>query len=86
MPPPTPCAFFKVLVFNVGSSSVKVRLLEGDDLMFSTDLDGSDELEHGGRLAQQLGTLPQPDVVGHRVVHDLELIRIEWSGAVDSRL
>ena len=75
MPPPIPCAFVRVLVFNVGSSSVKVRLLEGDALMFSADLARNDALGPGGRLAQQLRTLPPPDVVGHRVVHGARRFR-----------
>jgi len=58
-----------VLVVNAGSSSIKLRLLDGDDRLVATtdlaaDRHGFDEAElraflHGGR----------PDVVGHRVVH-----------------
>lgn len=45
----------RVLVVNAGSSSLKVRLLGGDDeVLFDGDA---------------LDDTPQPDVVGHRVVH-----------------
>lgn len=54
----------RVLVVNAGSSSLKLRLLNGDD-----------ELEHradppaSGDLAAVLRDWPVPDAVGHRIVH-----------------
>lgn len=58
----------RVLVVNAGSSSVKLRIVEDDELISSRDLgapDGSttDDL---GDFIRDAGTL---DAVGHRVVH-----------------
>lgn len=59
----------RVLVVNAGSSSLKLRLLDEDDLIRSADLPagtaGIDSDALTGTL-QQWGT---PDAVGHRVVH-----------------
>ncbi|MBN9100977.1 MULTISPECIES: acetate/propionate family kinase [unclassified Pseudonocardia] len=53
-----------VLVVNAGSSSLKLRLLDGADaLVRHADLAPDDD------LAALLGHWPVPDVVGHRVVH-----------------
>jgi acetate kinase len=59
----------RVLVVNAGSSSVKLRIVDGDDrLVAGRDLGAPDD-----RLADQLGDFlldaPVVDVVGHRVVH-----------------
>jgi len=53
----------KVLVVNAGSSSLKVRLLENDDVVSSADIDSTDD------LAALLRGWPVPDAVGHRIVH-----------------
>ena len=58
-----------VLVVNAGSSSIKLRLLSGDDQVVATtdlhaDRHGFDEHELRAFLHGD-----QPDVVGHRVVH-----------------
>jgi acetate kinase len=59
----------RVLVVNAGSSSVKLRIVDGDDqLTACQDLGPPDD-----RLAEQLGDFLDDaetvDVVGHRVVH-----------------
>jgi acetate kinase len=60
----------RVLVVNAGSSSVKLRLLNGDDsLEQSADLPAGPDGFDTTQLAQLLRRWPDPDVVGHRVVH-----------------
>lgn len=59
----------RVLVVNAGSSSLKLRLLEGDQVAGSHDLSIP-----GGHLDQEevaaaIGGLGQADAVGHRIVH-----------------
>jgi len=60
----------RVLVVNAGSSSLKLRLLDGED-----ELDGSRDLalEHGNvdeqELRAALAALGRADAVGHRIVH-----------------
>jgi acetate kinase len=60
----------RVLVVNAGSSSLKLRLLDADDQVErSADLAaGSDGFDEAA-LGEALRDWPQPDVVGHRVVH-----------------
>jgi acetate kinase len=53
----------RVLVVNAGSSSLKLRLLEGVEVVRSTDLPAD------GDAGAALRDWPTPDVVGHRVVH-----------------
>jgi len=59
-----------VLVVNAGSSSLKLRLLDGDD-----ELDAGRDLalEHGSidepQLRGALADMDRPDAVGHRIVH-----------------
>jgi acetate kinase len=59
----------RVLVVNAGSSSVKLRLLDGEDtLLGDVDLDAPhSEVDQSELLAAVEGW--EPDVVGHRVVH-----------------
>lgn len=54
----------RVLVVNTGSSSVKVRLLDGADV-----LERSADPSRDTDLRALLSDWPVPDVVGHRVVH-----------------
>jgi acetate kinase len=54
----------RVLVVNAGSSSLKLRLLGDDDTVERTA-----DAEPGGDLADILRGWPEPDAVGHRVVH-----------------
>jgi acetate kinase len=60
----------RVLVVNAGSSSVKLRLLDGDDaLAGERDLDAPRGEVAAGELDAALAELGPPDAVGHRVVH-----------------
>ena len=59
-----------VLVVNAGSSSVKVRLLDGaDELRGSVDLPADADGFDAAPLADALRAWPRPDVVAHRIVH-----------------
>ena len=60
----------RVLVVNAGSSSLKLRLLDGQEAIEeAADLPaGPDGLDTSG-LARILNGWRQPDVAGHRVVH-----------------
>ena len=56
----------RVLVVNAGSSSLKLRVLDGDDaVVASADVDPGD----GGALDAFVAGAPGLDAVGHRVVH-----------------
>src|SRR4051812_38099622 len=65
----------RVLVVNAGSSSVKLRLLDGsDELAGRTDLGAPSDLDGGAVRAaidELVGTsgVDGVDAVGHRVVH-----------------
>lgn len=60
----------RVLVVNAGSSSLKLRLLNGrDELEHSADLPAGPEGFDATHLAEVLGQWDPPDVVGHRIVH-----------------
>ena len=54
----------RVLVVNAGSSSLKLRLLGQDDTVEQTA-----DAEPGEDLEVLLRDWPEPDAVGHRVVH-----------------
>src|ERR1700712_2988787 len=60
----------RVLVVNAGSSSLKLRLLDSQDVLEqSADLPvGPDGIDATG-LAATGGEWDQPEVVGHRIVH-----------------
>lgn len=61
----------RVLVVNTGSSSVKLRLLDGPDLLGSTDLGAPSTLEPPAvrSAIDELAGESTVDAVGHRVVH-----------------
>lgn len=60
----------RVLVVNAGSSSLKLRLLDGqDNLEHSADLPAGAEGLETTRLADVLRDWDMPDLVGHRIVH-----------------
>ena len=60
----------RVLVVNAGSSSLKLRLLDGDDRVAeSADLPADGGGFDTGELSRRLSGWPRPDVIGHRVVH-----------------
>ena len=59
----------RILVVNVGSSSVKLRVLDdGDRVVSSSDLPAVDDLG-SSVIAAALGDLGPVDAVGHRIVH-----------------
>src|SRR5688572_32601907 len=67
---PGPPAPSRVLVVNAGSSSVKLRLLDGDDsLSWSADLATTDGHVDDRELVDALHDAGPCDAVGHRVVH-----------------
>ena len=60
----------RVLVVNAGSSSLKLRVVDGqDDLEHSADLPGGPDGLDTSALAEVLGEWGPVDVVGHRIVH-----------------
>jgi len=60
----------RVLVLNTGSNSLKVRLLDGaDDVCLRADLPPVSGPSGMTPLDEQLATLSDVDVVGHRIVH-----------------
>jgi acetate kinase len=60
----------RVLVVNAGSSSLKLRLLAGDDTVERTaDVELGPDGVAEPELAGLLAGWPAPDAVGHRVVH-----------------
>ena len=60
----------RVLVVNAGSSSLKLRLLDGQDTIeHSADLPAGPGGIDTARLADVLHGWAVPDVVGHRIVH-----------------
>jgi acetate kinase len=59
-----------ILVVNAGSSSLKLRLLDGDDtLLAQHDLPAIRGRVDEATLAAVLSKLPAPDAIGHRIVH-----------------
>jgi acetate kinase len=59
----------RVLVVNVGSSSVKLGVLDGDELLGQRDLDAPSARIDERTLNAALDALPAADVVAHRIVH-----------------
>jgi acetate kinase len=66
----------RVLVVNAGSSSLKLRVLDGDDsVLAGQDLDAAGGVVAQEELAAALSRLPAAAAVGHRVVHGGERFR-----------
>ena len=59
----------RTLVVNAGSSSLKLRVVDGGALVGSTDLAAPGGLVAAGALADSVVALGAVDAVGHRVVH-----------------
>jgi acetate kinase len=59
----------RVLVVNAGSSSVKLRVLDGETLTASVDLPGVGDEVDDAALARELDGTGALDAIGHRVVH-----------------
>jgi acetate kinase len=59
-----------VLTVNAGSSSLKLRVLSGDDaLLADVELPASSGRADEAEIATALDRLPAADAIGHRVVH-----------------
>jgi acetate kinase len=59
-----------VLVVNAGSSSLKLRFLDGrDEIVATEDLPADAGGFDADAVARTIATWPRPDLVGHRVVH-----------------
>jgi acetate kinase len=66
----------RVLVVNAGSSSLKLRLLDGDgEVIASRDLPAPGGGIDSEAVTRVISTLPGADAVGHRVVHGGERFR-----------
>ena len=60
----------RVLVVNAGSSSLKLRLLDDhDEIEAEHDVERWDPSDDTRELSDALGSIPDFDAVGHRVVH-----------------
>jgi acetate kinase len=60
----------RVLVVNAGSSSLKLRLLDGDDtLVEQADIAADSGGFDAASVERRLADWPRPDIVGHRIVH-----------------
>ncbi|GAB3923478.1 acetate kinase [Microlunatus endophyticus] len=59
----------RLLTVNAGSSSLKLRLLEDQETLHTGDLSISGGELDPDEVDKALDGWPQPDVVGHRVVH-----------------
>ena len=60
----------RILAVNAGSSSLKLRLLDGDDaLLGQHDLPALRGRTDEAAVAAALSDLPAPDAIGHRIVH-----------------
>jgi acetate kinase len=59
----------RTLVVNAGSSSLKLRVVDGGALVASTDLPAPGGVDAAGALADAVSAFGAVDAVGHRVVH-----------------
>jgi acetate kinase len=59
----------RVLVVNAGSSSVKLRLLQRDEVLERTDVSVAAGDVDAATIAKAIEGWSAPDVIGHRVVH-----------------
>jgi acetate kinase len=58
-----------VLVVNAGSSSLKLRLLDGDEVIERADLPALTTASGTAAVRDAIAGWPVPDVIGHRIVH-----------------
>lgn len=78
----------RVLVVNAGSSSLKVRVLDGDSVVATADL-GADAVGDASAVVDAVGDdVTAIDAVGHRIVHGGEAFRdpVVVDGEVARRL
>lgn len=75
----------RILVVNSGSSSLKLRVLDGDELVESVDLPGAAD---AASVRDSVSSFGAVDVVGHRIVHGGTLYRgpVRVDAAVRRRL
>ncbi len=59
----------RVLVVNAGSSSLKLRVLDGDDAVAGADLDAPRGTADSAEIKAAIESFGPVDAVGHRVVH-----------------
>ena len=59
----------RVLVVNAGSSSLKLRLLDGEQVAASADLPAGDDGFDVAAVRDAVASWPLPDLTGHRIVH-----------------
>jgi len=59
----------RVLVINAGSSSLKLQLLDGDDLVVEHTVERWGQSDDSSELARFVDDISEVDAVGHRVVH-----------------
>lgn len=59
----------RVLVVNAGSSSLRLALLDDDQLLEQRHIEGDNGLPEESELRDALSGWDSPDAVGHRVVH-----------------
>lgn len=59
----------RVLVVNAGSSSLKLRILDGEEVVASRDLPPPGDGAGAGALIGEIRDLGRADAVGHRIVH-----------------
>ena len=59
----------RVLVVNAGSSSLKLRVLDGGDAAAGADLDAPRGAADSAEIKAAIESFGPVDAVGHRVVH-----------------
>lgn len=59
----------RILVVNAGSSSIKLRLLDAEQIVASADLAAGAGGFDVDAMRDEVEDWPKPDVIGHRIVH-----------------
>jgi acetate kinase len=78
----------RVLAVNAGSSSLKLGLLDGDELVERRDLVLDQGAIDTAPVRDEIASMPTPDAVGHRIVHGGSRFRgpVALDGEVESAL
>lgn len=78
----------RVLAVNAGSSTLKLSLLDGDQVLADQTIETSSDGDVGEALSSALESFESPDAVGHRVVHGggVYSSAVRISGEVRARL
>ncbi len=69
----------RVLIVNAGSSSVKLSVLEGDDVVAEETLPAERGGIDPGTLTSWVASVGRVDAVGHRIVHGGSEFLERWS-------